>query len=110
MAEAAEHSQSDAKRRSDAELRIGADGLLYSVEQMLEQYTEKLDDATQTQLREGVTRVKKALEAEGAADLKDAIEALQELAYESTSAIYGQRPSGSNDDDDTGGTAGFIDD
>ncbi len=108
VGEASEHAEADAKRRGEAELRNSADGLLYSVEQMLEQYRDKLDEATQAQLLEAVKRVRTALEDKESDDLKPAIDALQKLAYESTSAIYGQRSSGN--DDDTSGTAGFIDD
>jgi molecular chaperone DnaK len=107
VGQAEEHSDADVRRRADADLRNNADALLYSVEQMLNQYKENLDEEVCNELREAVARVRKEMEGDGEA-LSQAVEELQELAYKSTDLLYGQAgPSSPAENDET---EGFIDD
>jgi molecular chaperone DnaK len=106
VSEAEWNADSDASRRRELDLRNSADALIYSVEQMLEQYAETLGAALENELREAVAKVRKAMEDEGE-DLSEAVEALQQLAYQSTDALCGSNASeGLSESDET---EGFID-
>jgi molecular chaperone DnaK len=106
VSEAEWNAESDASRRRDLELKNSADALIYSVEQMLEQYAETLGTALENELREAVANVRKAMESEGE-DLSEAVEALQQVAYRSTDALCGQSASDGLSESDE--TEGFID-
>jgi molecular chaperone DnaK len=104
--EAAEHAEADAQRRSQLDLKNSADALIYSVDQMLDQYAEILGEEIGGELREGVATLRKCLEEESEG-LSDAFEALQQLAYDSTEALCSQAsPEDVADPDETDG---FID-
>ena len=106
VSEAEWNAESDARRRQELDMRNSADALVYSVEQMVEQYAETLGEALENELREAVARVRKAMEGEGE-DLSEGVEALQQLAYQATEVLCG--PNASDGVSETDDTEGFID-
>ena len=86
--EAEGHAEEDAQRREHVELCNTGEGLVYSVEQTLEEYGEQLAESEQEEIRESLTRARRALEGKDPAELREAVEDLQELAYRMTEAMY----------------------
>jgi molecular chaperone DnaK len=86
--EAEGHAEADAQRRECVELCNTGEGLVYSVEQTLEEYGEQLAESEQEEIRESLTRAHRALEGKDPAELREAVEDLQELAYRMTEAMY----------------------
>ncbi len=88
VGEAEGHAEADAQRREHVELCNTGEGLVYSVEQTLEEYGEQLAESEQEEIRESLTRARRALESKDPAELREAVEDLQELAYRMTEAMY----------------------
>jgi molecular chaperone DnaK len=94
---AKEHSESDAARREEVELRNMADGLLYSVEQSLEEFGAQLEQSEQAEVRDSVGAARKALQGTNLEALREAIAELQDTAYRMTEAMYERLGEGSAD-------------
>jgi molecular chaperone DnaK len=88
VSEATAHVEEDARRRQEVELRNNGEGLIYSVEQTLTEYGEHLADTERDEVQESLTRTRQALEGKGGAELREAIEDLQEIAYRMSEAMY----------------------
>ena len=88
VSEAAEHAGEDAQRRELAELRNTGEGLVYSVEQTLNEYAPQLEAEEQQEIRDAVARARKAFEDSEPEELRDAVEDLQQLAYRMTEAVF----------------------
>jgi molecular chaperone DnaK len=88
LADAASHAELDARQRREADLRNTAEGLLYSVEQTLAEFGEKLTADERAEVEEGAKRARQALEGKDLAELQAAVEDLQQLAYRMTEAMY----------------------
>ena len=92
--EAAVHAQDDAERRVLVELRNTGEGLVYSVEQTLGIYGEKLEAGERSEVDSALARAKKALPGTDADELRNAVEDLQQLAYKMTEAMYERMDGG----------------
>ncbi len=88
IGEAAEHAGEDAQRRELAELRNTGEGLVYSVEQTLTEYSSQLEAEEQQEIRDAVARARKAFEDSEPEELRDAVEDLQQLADRRTEAVF----------------------
>ena len=88
MNEASDHSAADVERLEVAELCNTGEGLVYSVEQTLTEYGEHLAENEQEEVRESLGRARQALEGKDSAELRQAVEDLQEIAYRMTEAMY----------------------
>jgi molecular chaperone DnaK len=86
--EAAAHASDDAERRAMVELRNTGEGLVYSVDQTLGLYGEKLEATERAEVDTALARAKKALVATDIDELRNAVEDLQQLAYKMTEAMY----------------------
>ncbi len=86
--EAVAHADTDALRRQEVELRNTAEGLLYSVEQTLAEFGDKLSPTEQDEIKTGVSEARRALDGTDVAALRTAVESLQSLAYRMTEAMY----------------------
>jgi molecular chaperone DnaK len=85
--EAQQHAEDDARRRELAELCNTAEGLIYSVEQTLREYTAQLEEPERDEIAQALDRTRKALEAGAGEGVRDAVEDLQQLAYRMTEAV-----------------------
>jgi molecular chaperone DnaK len=92
--EAASHASDDAARRALVELRNTGEGLVYSVEQTLGIYGEKLEATERAEVDAALGRAKKALPGNDADELRNAVEDLQQLAYKMTEAMYERMDGG----------------
>ena len=92
--EAAVHAQDDAERRVMVELRNTGEGLVYSVEQTLGIYGEKLEASERAEVDAALARAKKALPAGDADEIRNSVEDLQQLAYKMTEAMYERMDGG----------------
>lgn len=60
--EAAKHAEEDKKKRERAEKRNNADSLCFSIEKLLEESGDKIDEDEKKELKEGTEEVKKIIE------------------------------------------------
>ena len=88
------HAQDDAERRVLVELRNTGEGLVYSVDQTLGIYGEKLEASERAEVDAALARAKKALPGSDAEELRNAVEDLQQLAYKMTEAMYERMDGG----------------
>jgi molecular chaperone DnaK len=88
VAEAEQNAAGDAERRSMADLRNTADGLIYSVAQTLREYGETLQEGERGEVETALAAAQEALGGTDPGKLRDAVEELQQLAYRMTEAMY----------------------
>jgi len=88
LSDAESHAAEDTLRRELADLRNTGEGLVYSVEQTMSEYSEHLEEQEQREIQEAVARARKAFTQEDADELRAAVEDLQQLAYSMTEAVF----------------------
>ena len=86
--EAESNAEGDAERRALIELRNTGEGLIYSVEQTLGLYGDKLEETERTEIETATARARKALATSDVEEQRAAVEDLQQLAYKMTEAMY----------------------
>ncbi|MGO1402979.1 MAG: molecular chaperone DnaK [Flaviflexus sp.] len=91
--EAEAHAAEDAKRKEEQELRNTSEQQVYSIEKLLEENKDKLDDALVSDVQGAVDAVKTALEGEDVEALKTAQAELTEKSQKIGEAIYAQAAS-----------------
>ena len=88
------HAEEDAERRALVDLRNTGEGLVYSVEQALQEYGAHLEDGEREEVEESLGKARTALETSEAETLREAVEDLQQLAYSMTEAMYERMQAG----------------
>ncbi|ADH91931.1 molecular chaperone DnaK [Arcanobacterium haemolyticum] len=88
--EAEEHAVEDEKRKEEADVRNSGEQLVYSIESVLKDNADKLDDAVTTEVRTAVDALKEALKGEDVAAIKTATEELNTKAQKIGEALYAQ--------------------
>lgn len=88
MAAAKQFEADDKKKREEIELRNQADTAVFTAEKMLKESGDKLEAADKTKVEEGVSAVRKAVEADNLDDIKKSMESLTEAVYAATTKIY----------------------
>lgn len=103
------HAEEDKQKREEVETRNRADSLVYETEKNLQEFGDKVDDATKEKVSAAVERVKSALAANNNEEIKAASEALTQVWYEASSQIYqqttGETPPGADAEADAGADA-----
>lgn len=89
--EAEEHAAEDEKRKEEAEVRNIAEQQVYSIDKLLEDNKDKLDDAVVTEVKEANDALRKALEGSDVAAIKSAQEDLNTKAQKIGEALYAQQ-------------------
>lgn len=74
--EAEKYAGEDARRKEEVEVRNHADGVLFSTEKFLRDYGDRLPDGAKTATQEKIDALRKALDGDNIAAIKDATEAL----------------------------------
>ncbi|AZN30169.1 molecular chaperone DnaK [Flaviflexus salsibiostraticola] len=92
--EAEAHAAEDAKRKEEAELRNLAEQQAYSIEKLLKENKDKLDDALVSDVQGAVDDLKSALEGEDVEAIKTANETLTEKSQKIGEALYAQQDAG----------------
>ena len=88
--EAEENAAEDAKRKEEAEVRNSAEQQSYSIEKLLDENKDKLDDSVTSEVRAAAEAVKEALKGDDVEAIKSAQEELNTKAQKIGEALYAQ--------------------
>jgi molecular chaperone DnaK len=88
--EAEMHADEDKKKRDLVEARNQADSLIYSTEKSLKDLGDKVDQATQDQIKEAIAPLRTAMEGEDPEEIKRLSEALTQASHKLAEAMYQQ--------------------
>src|SRR6187549_3925727 len=86
--EAEEHAAEDKARREEAEVRNGAEGLVYSTDKLLADNADKLPEDVKTEVQTAVTELKTALAGTDVDEVKAKHSALLAVSQKIGEAIY----------------------
>ena len=88
--EAAKHAEEDKKKKEKAEKRNNADSLCFSIERLLKESGDKIEDSDKKDLEEGVKEIKGIIEKEDfdEAELEKKVEKLTERMQEVSKKMY----------------------
>jgi molecular chaperone DnaK len=109
--DAEQYAEEDRKRREAVENRNQAESLVYQTEKFLSENEDKIPDDVRTEVNDGVSELKKALEGEDAEVIKTASEKLAQSSQKMGAAMYanaqaaGSAGSDGSADGATGATA-----
>ncbi|MFQ5839913.1 MAG: molecular chaperone DnaK [Candidatus Methylomirabilales bacterium] len=105
--EAEAHSAEDKKRREEIEARNQLDSLVYNTEKMLNENREKLPVGEIGPIEEAIQAGKKALEANEASQVREAIERITKTSHKMAEVMYRQaQAQGAQSGPDAGGPQG----
>ena len=88
MKDAEAHAEEDKTRREEADVRNGAEGLVYQTEKFLKDNAEKIPAEGKANVEEPLATLKKALEGTDIPSIKTAMEALAEASQAVGAAMY----------------------
>jgi molecular chaperone DnaK len=107
--DAEQYAEEDRKRREAVENRNQAESLVYQTEKFLSENEDKIPDDVKTEVKDGVSELKKALEGEDADVIKTASEKLAQSSQKMGAAMYANAQAagsaGSDDSSADGATA-----
>ncbi|MGB6600074.1 MAG: Hsp70 family protein, partial [Candidatus Cybelea sp.] len=81
-------SEADKAKRDEAEVRNNGSSLIYSTEKSLKEVGDKLDAGARTEVEQALTELKRVSENGTVAEIKPAIEALQQASYKMAELLY----------------------
>ncbi len=84
------HAEEDQQKREEVETRNRADSLVYETEKNLNEFGDKVDDASKEKVNAAVGRVKQALEADNHAEIQSATDELTQVWHEVSAQMYQQ--------------------
>jgi molecular chaperone DnaK len=92
VADAEKYADEDKKRRETVELKNQADSLVYTSEKTIKDLGDKVSADVKAKVEAGAERLKKSIEPDeiDVAEVKSAMEQLQEAIYEVSSGLYGK--------------------
>ncbi|MBM3682174.1 MAG: molecular chaperone DnaK [Actinobacteria bacterium] len=88
MKDAEAHAEEDKTRREEADVRNGAEGLVYQTEKFLKDNAEKIPAEGKANVEEPLATLKKALEGTDIASIKTAMEAVAAASQAVGAAMY----------------------
>jgi len=88
--EAEAHAEEDARRREDVETRNNAENAIYGAEKLLSDNDEKVPEDLKTEIQGKIEVVRTALEGEDSAQIKSALQSLQETVQQAGQLLYSQ--------------------
>jgi molecular chaperone DnaK len=88
MKDAESHAEEDKARREEADVRNGAEGLVYQTEKFLKDNAEKIPAEGKANVEQPLATLKKALEGTDIPSIKTAMEALAEASQAVGAAMY----------------------
>ncbi|MFP4485094.1 MAG: molecular chaperone DnaK, partial [Spirochaetaceae bacterium] len=86
--DAEQHAAEDKEARERAEARNQADSLIYSTEQSLKDYGDKVGEEDRRKIQAAVDDLKGVLDTASASELRSKIEALQQASHSLAQAVY----------------------
>ena len=90
VAEAEAHAAEDEKRKEEADVRNTAEQQVYSIDKLLKDNADKLDDSVTTEVKEANDKLREALKGEDIEAIKSAQEELNTKAQKIGEALYAQ--------------------
>jgi molecular chaperone DnaK len=81
-------SAADKQKRDEAEVRNNASSLIYSTEKSLKEVADKLDEGARGEVERALAELKRVSENGTVAEIKPAIEALQQASYKMAEVLY----------------------
>jgi molecular chaperone DnaK len=90
IAEAEQHQTDDHDRRALVDLRNKADGLIYSTERTLKEFSDNVDAADREALTKAVETARTAARGEDVDALRAAVDELSALTYNMTEKLYAE--------------------
>ncbi len=109
------HAEDDRRRKEEAEVRNGAESLVYQTEKLLTDQGEKISDEDKAKVTEAVAAVKSALEGSDVEAIKSATDGLLKVSQDFSTKLYeqataqGQQPGEAAIDDDEVVDAEIVD-
>jgi molecular chaperone DnaK len=88
--DAESHAEEDKQKREEVEARNHADSMVYETEKNLNEFGDKVDDASKEKVNAVVARVKQALEADNHAEIQSATDELTQVWHEVSAQMYQQ--------------------
>jgi molecular chaperone DnaK len=82
------HAEEDRKKRELVEARNHADSLIYNTEKSMKELGEKLDSGTKSQVEGVIARLRKAMEGDNAAEIKNITEELIQTSHKIAEQAY----------------------
>ncbi|WP_020614340.1 molecular chaperone DnaK [Sediminispirochaeta bajacaliforniensis] len=92
--DAESHAEEDKKEREKIEVRNEADSLIYSTENSLKDFGDKVDASEKEKINASVAALKKSVESGDIADIKSKIEELKQASYKLAEEVYKQAGAG----------------
>jgi molecular chaperone DnaK len=84
------HAGEDKQKKELVEVRNQADGLAYTTEKTLKEHGDKVDEETRKAIEKALEELKKAMEGDDSADIKQKTEALATASHKLAEAMYKQ--------------------
>ena len=97
MREAESHADEDKRRREEIETRNHADNAAYTAERMLQDAGDKLPAEDRSAVEAAIAELKKAIDANDAAQMTRAMEQLTQAQHKAAEALYRQQASAPSD-------------
>ena len=82
------HADEDRKRKEEAEIRNGADSMVYTAEKTLRETGDKIDESRKTKVTAEIEKVRDALKGADVEAIKQATEQLTTSIYEISTELY----------------------
>ncbi len=86
--QAKEHEAEDKQKRDDVEIKNRADSLCYQLERNLEEYKDKLDDATRSDIEAKIKSTRSAIESGDSETIKREMDALTQASHKMAEKMY----------------------
>jgi molecular chaperone DnaK len=88
------HADEDKQKKELVEARNQADGMVYTTEKSLKEHGDKVDEETRKAIEQALEELKKAMEGDDSADIKQKTEALATVSHKLAEAMYKQEAPG----------------
>jgi len=99
-------AESDRQKREEAEVRNQASSLIYSTEKSLKEVGDKLDASARGEVEGALSELKRVSENGTVADIKPAVERLQQASYKMAELLYQTTTPGADGASTNGATQG----
>ncbi len=90
ITEAEEHEEEDKKIKELVELKNQGEGLVYTTENSLHEFGDRLEEEDRQLIKDRVEETKELLKGDDAEELKQAVEELSQAAHKLAEALYSQ--------------------